>query len=263
MQATLILIPGLGLDSRCWADWATYFQCRGHRVLAPDWPGAAPGALALETVVEHFARIAGEEELAPVLAGHDVGGLVVQRLLAAGHGEAGICLASVPPAELLREAAGRFRGLAEPAVDAEGAGAEEGASGARRDAGWAPTREEFWRDWAGAGWPRPDAERFYAEYVTPGSRRVASDCLGAAGVVDLERPHAPLLIVGAEGDRVVPDAICEANARAYLDPGSVADYRLFPGRGHLLPFEPGWEEVAGQVDGWLSAHVGRELAERG
>lgn len=204
--------------------------------------------LALETVVEHFARVVEAEEVSPILVGHSVGGLVVQRLIAAGLGEAGVCLAPVAPNGMLSFEGGAFRELAERQEE------ERGGGGA-----FELTKELFHRDFANSLSPE-EADSVYERWVVPGSRRVAADCLGPAGRVDLERPHAPLLFVGGERDRLIPDVLCEWNARAYTDAGSVSDFRLFLGRSHFIQGEPGWEEVATQVSDWLSIHAGSEAA---
>lgn len=260
MNPTIVFIHGMFLTGQSWSEWVNFFQWRGYRALAPSWPlhDVEPSELrercpkelselALETVVEHFARVVHAEEVSPILVGHSVGGLVVQRLIAAGLGEAGVCLAPVAPNGMLSFEGGAFRELAERQEVERGGGVFE------------LTKELFHRDFANSLSPG-EAALAYERWVVPGSRRVAADCLGPAGRVDLERPHAPLLFVGGERDRLIPDVLCEWNARAYTDPGSVSDFRLFLGRSHFIPGEPGWEEVATQVSDWLSIHAGSEAA---
>ncbi len=258
MNPPIIFIHGLFFTPRSWAAWESFFEWRGHPALAPAWPWhvGEPAAartrppagfdeLALENVVETYARVVEAQDSAPILVGHGVGGLVVQRLIAAGYGEAGVCLASVPPNRLLSSEVGAFCALAMRAESLPAKGLIE------------LTPDEFHRD-LGNGLERAMAEEAYRKLVVPGSRRVLRDCLGRAGEVDLERPHAPLLFVSGDRDRMVPDALCEMNARAYKDEGSVSDFMLFPGRGHFLIGEPGWEQVAENVEHWLATHVRAE-----
>jgi pimeloyl-ACP methyl ester carboxylesterase len=258
MNPPIVFIHGLFLTPRSWAAWENFFEWRGHAAISPAWPWhvGEPAAararpptgfddLALETVVETVARVVEAQETAPVLIGHGVGGLVVQRLVAAGYGEAGVCLGSVPPNRLLGCEVGGFCALAARAEALPTKGLLE------------LTPDEFQRDFAN-GLAREQAHEVYRKFVVPGSRRLARDCLGHASEVDLERPHAPLLFVAGDRDRMIPDALCEMNARAYRDPGSVADFRLFPGRGHFLLGEPGWEQIAEHVEHWLATHVRAE-----
>lgn len=255
MNPTILFIHGMFLNGQSWADWARFFEWRGYRVLAPSWPAhegrpaemraRAPAGLdelPLERVVESYARIIEEESTPPILVGHSVGGLVVQRLVAAGLGEAGVCIASVAPNRLLGSEVGAFCELALRAESLPGRGLVE------------LTPEEFHRDFANV-LSRPESDKVYARFVVPESRRVARDCLGTAGQIELDRPHAPLLFVAGDRDRIIPDALCEVNARAYTDSNSVADFRLFPGRGHFLCGEPGWEDMADQVGSWLATHT--------
>ncbi len=41
--------------------------------------------------------------------------------------------------------------------------------------------------------------------------------MGEAGRIDLDRPPAPLLFIGAEADRVIPDELSKKTAEAYTD----------------------------------------------
>lgn len=259
MHTPIILIHGLFLTPRSWAGWESFFEWRGRSAISPAWPWhvGEPAAartrppagfddLALETVVEAMTRVVEAQETAPVLVGHGAGGLVVQRLVAAGYGEAGVCLAPVPPNRMLGGEVGGFCSLAARADALSAKGLIE------------LTPDEFHRDFVGGGVEREVADEAYRKLVVPASRLVLRDCLGKAGEVDLERPHAPLLFVAGGRDRMIPDTLCELNARAYTDAGSVADFQLFPGRGHFLQGEPGWEEVAENVESWLATHVRAE-----
>jgi pimeloyl-ACP methyl ester carboxylesterase len=258
MNPTILFIHGMFLNGQSWADWVRFFEWRGYRVLAPSWPAhegevaemrARPPAglddLALERVIESYARIVEQEASPPILVGHSVGGLVVQRLVAAGLGEAGVCLASVAPNRLLGAEVGAFCELALRSEEMPERGLVELST------------EEFHRDFANV-LGRAEADMVHARLVVPESRRVARDCLGGAGRIELGRPHAPLLFVAGDRDRMIPDGLCEENARAYTDAGSVADFRLFPGRGHFLCGEPGWADLAEQVGSWLATHTRME-----
>lgn len=58
--------------------------------------------------------------------------------------------------------------------------------------------------------------------------------------------RTPLLVLGAEGDRLTPLRTIEATARAYGAP-----VQIFPGMAHDMMLEPGWQEVAAQILMWL------------
>jgi pimeloyl-ACP methyl ester carboxylesterase len=84
---------------------------------------------------------------------------------------------------------------------------------------------------------------------------VLRDILGEDGKVDVEKPHVPLLFIGAEKDEIIPASLVKRNAHAYTDERSHREYREFSSRGHFICGESGWEEVAGTVSNWLQGHL--------
>jgi len=79
--------------------------------------------------------------------------------------------------------------------------------------------------------------------------------MGGSGRIDLECPHAPLLLIGGEMDEIIPSELNEKNYKAYKDVGSVTDFLAYPGRGHFVCDKPGWEEVAGFVYQWVERNT--------
>jgi pimeloyl-ACP methyl ester carboxylesterase len=106
----------------------------------------------------------------------------------------------------------------------------------------------------------PDAERqaTYARLVHESGRAACE-----LGFWFLDRRHAtridpagircPVLVVSGADDRLTPAAVVRKTA-ALLGP--TAELREFPGHGHWVVEEPGWEEIAGSVADWLEAHTG-------
>ena len=99
--------------------------------------------------------------------------------------------------------------------------------------------------------PREASDEAFRQFGLSESRNVLRDCMGDTGKIDVERPHIPLLFIGAEEDQIIPAPLCERNAKAYTDPGSRADFMQFSNRGHFICGEPRWEEVATYVAEWL------------
>ena len=60
-----------------------------------------------------------------------------------------------------------------------------------------------------------------------------------------------MLFVANEEDAIIPASLVKRNAEAYTDPTGIANFRIFPGRGHFICGEPGWQEVAGHVEQWV------------
>jgi pimeloyl-ACP methyl ester carboxylesterase len=95
----------------------------------------------------------------------------------------------------------------------------------------------------------------FEETATHDSRNVLRDCMGEHGKIDLDLPHVPLLFIGGEADQIIPASLNEKNKNAYTDEISVADFKSFPGRGHFICGQRGWEEVAGYIAQWLQQQV--------
>jgi pimeloyl-ACP methyl ester carboxylesterase len=60
------------------------------------------------------------------------------------------------------------------------------------------------------------------------------------------RVPLPVLVLGAELDGFFTPAEVERTARAYG-----AESQIFPGMGHDLMLDHGWQTVADRVDAWL------------
>ncbi len=62
----------------------------------------------------------------------------------------------------------------------------------------------------------------------------------------------PVLLVAGAQDRISPPPVVRQIARKYKN---VSTYREFENHGHWIVGEPGWEEVAMGVLGWLKSSV--------
>jgi pimeloyl-ACP methyl ester carboxylesterase len=70
-----------------------------------------------------------------------------------------------------------------------------------------------------------------------------------ASRVDEKQITCPMLIIGAGRDRFTPASISRKIAGKY----SHADYREYDNHAPWIMNEPGWEEVAADIHGWLQA----------
>ena len=65
-----------------------------------------------------------------------------------------------------------------------------------------------------------------------------------------DRVSSPVLVTAAEHDYFFPVRTQVRTARAYR-----GDYRLYPGMGHNLMTENGWEDVGTDIHDWLVERV--------
>ena len=103
---TIVLIHGLCMTPCSWEKWAERYESRGHKVLAPAWPGMEaeveelnrdPSPIAeldVEQIVDHYEAIIHALESPPIIMGHSIGGTITQLLLDRGLGAAGVGVAS-------------------------------------------------------------------------------------------------------------------------------------------------------------------------
>ena len=103
---TIVLIHGLWMTPRSWEQWVDRYSSRGHRVLAPAWPGMEADVeelrrdpspmtkLDITKVVDHYDGIIRGLDSPPIVMGHSAGGLFVQLLLDRGLASAGVGVGS-------------------------------------------------------------------------------------------------------------------------------------------------------------------------
>jgi pimeloyl-ACP methyl ester carboxylesterase len=101
------------------------------------------------------------------------------------------------------------------------------------------------------GLPAVEQRAAFERYVVPESRRVPRQSLGPVARVDFRKPGSPLLLIAGTADNIIPASLNHTNFARYHRPGSVTDFKAFPGRTHFIIGQKNWEEVADYVLGWL------------
>ena len=110
----IVLIHGMWMTPLSWEHWMDHYTQRGHRVLAPAWPGldvkpeelrrdpSPLRGLGITEVVDHYDKIIRELDRPPIIIGHSFGGLFTQLLLDRGLGAAGVAMGTGAPKGVLR-----------------------------------------------------------------------------------------------------------------------------------------------------------------
>jgi pimeloyl-ACP methyl ester carboxylesterase len=239
-----------------WDRYAPVFERRGWRCLRPalryhDVEPAAPPDPRLGSVslldytadLETYVRGLGEP---PVLFGHSMGGLLSMMLAARGLGRAAVLLTPGSPAgvnALTPSVIRSFLGVLLRPGFWKTPMRPSHAAAAYAMLGTLPLEEQ-----------RATYERLVYE-----SGRAACE-LGFwwldsrhATRIDPAGIRCPVLIVSASNDRLTPAPVVRKTAGLL---GSKAELREFPGHGHWVVGEPGWEEIAGFAADWLEKHTG-------
>lgn len=253
-MADIIFVHGMFQNPKSWEKWIGRFSSAGHNCVAPAWPlhegeprslrdnvPEGLGDLSLGDVIASIEQVVRGYDK-PVLIGHSVGGLIAQVLLARGLLSAAVAIDSVAPNAM---------------IDLDWGFLKNSAIIANPLMGNAPIlmdAKTFHGAFANTLSEDAAASEFEAT-ATHDSRNVLRGCMGADGKVDVDAPHAPLLLIGGEEDQIIPAHLTEKNFKAYSDAGSVTEFAPFAGRSHYICNEPGWEEVANQALAFVERNV--------
>src|SRR6187455_2206273 len=105
---TIVLIHGFWVTPRSWEHWVDHYTARGHRVIAPAYPGLEVEVEALNAdptpieeltapaVIEHLESVVNALDAPPILMGHSAGGAFTQVLMDHGLGAVGVAICSAP-----------------------------------------------------------------------------------------------------------------------------------------------------------------------
>lgn len=246
----IIFVHGMFQNPKSWEHWIQFFSSRGYDCIAPAWPlhegdpaelrqnpPAGLGELGFDQIYASVVGVVSNLDK-PIVIGHSVGGLIAQKLLAANLVSAAVAISSVAPNRMLDFDWGFIKNSAIITNPLKG------------DDPVLMDEKTFHGSFANTLTEELAAMAFAAT-ATHDSRNVLRDCMGGAGKIDLSTPHAPLLLVAGEKDKIIPADLCEKNFRAYTDEGGVTAFQEFEGRSHFICGETGWEDVAGFVVEWL------------
>jgi pimeloyl-ACP methyl ester carboxylesterase len=258
-KRAIVLIHGFWVTPRSWEHWITHYEGRGHRVLAPAYPGfevevealnADPApieALTIPAIVEHLEGVVRDLDPAPILIGHSAGGVFTQILLDHGLGAAGVAINSAPTEGVhvlpLSQLRATFPVLKNPANRHKAVG----------------LTFEQWHYAFTNTFSEERGRELYERYHVPASGSIFWESAFASITPGHQGSHvdygnddrAPLLFISGRDDHLMPPAVQRSNAKHYTS-SSLTDVVEFEGP-HLLPARDGWEEVADHALNWAEA----------
>lgn len=233
----LLFVHGAGHGAWCWKNWLGAAADAGHPAYAVSLTGhgASPGRLLsahLDTYTDDVIRTAASLPRQPVIVGHSLGGLVVQRAIARYPARAAVLVAPVP---------------ARPGVGTL-------ASIVRRNPGDAARIM--------VGGSLPMREQYLFNRLDPAeAARYSALCGGESPLAQfqvlLHRPSgrpkggAPVLVLGTPDDALIPVSDLRDTARRFD-----AELIEFPGIGHDMMLDTGWEQPVEAMLGWIDSVTG-------
>ncbi|HLX56458.1 MAG TPA: alpha/beta fold hydrolase [Ktedonobacteraceae bacterium] len=171
----------------------------------------------------------------PVLIGHSMGGLVVQKYLEKHSTPAAILLASVPPSGVIRTTLSIALRHPLPFLKANATLKLYHIVGTP-----ALTHEAFF------SMQMPDEQvQEYFTHIQNESYRAFLDMI-VFSLLHPKRVKTPVLVLGGECDKIFTRKEVEATARAYN-----AQATIFPQMAHDMMLEKGWQDVADHMLRWL------------
>jgi len=240
----LLFVHGAWHGAWCWENFLPYFAEHGYEAHAFSLRGHGKSEgrkgvrwYSTNNYVADLTRVVDGLSTPPVLIGHSMGGFIVQKYLEKRNAPAGVLLASIPTAGIVgmalrmlkRHPVATLKGLlllhpwyfvSTPAL----------------------AKDYFFSD----DFPDQKFLEYYA-HIQPESIRMALE----AAVLRLPRPwrvKTPLLVLGAENDRVFTVAEQQKTARAYH-----TEATIFSHMAHDMMLEIGWKAVADRILNWLNS----------
>jgi pimeloyl-ACP methyl ester carboxylesterase len=254
----VLFIHGLWLHASSWTPWEELFEQAGYQAMSPGWPGdqptvadarAIPDSVAnfgIDDVTEHFVSVIASLESSPILIGHSFGGMIVETLLDAGHGVAGIGID-----------AAQIKGVLPLPLSSLKATLPVFKNPANKHRSVMLTAKEFGYAFGNALTPE-ESESLYDRWVVPSPGKPLFEAATAnfsphsADKVDTKNSErGPLLLIMGGQDHTVPEAITKSTLKQYRHSSATTDLLEFADRGHSLTIDHGWREVADSCLQWL------------
>lgn len=246
----LLFVHGSFADARCWDDhFLPFFAQHGYEAhaLSLRGHGLSEGHERLHTwrladYVADLEKAAATMPAPPVLIGHSMGGMVVQKYLETHPRVAGVALmASVPPQGLLPtnlHMVMRHPFLFQQMVLFSLLGPSYGTLDMMRRLLFSPDM------------PVSKLQEYF-DYVQAESQIVALDMMGLNPLrLNPQQLRMPILALGARNDVFVSPAMVEETARFYN-----TEVRIFPNMAHAMMLELNWQDAADYLLNWLERAV--------
>lgn len=251
LNKTIFMIHGMWGGGWYWENYKKFFESEGFRCVTTTLryhdvnPGSPPnpalGYLSIRDYVADLRKEIIKLDDKPLIMGHSMGGLLAQILGSLGLAEALILLAPASPAGI---------NAIRPSV------IKSFWSIQTKWGFWKkPMRQTF--DEAVYSMlhllPGEEQKKVYSKFVYESGRAAFEigywffDSTGATRV-DETKINCPVLVVSGSEDRITPPQVVRKVAKKYK---KAASYKEFNDHAHWLISEPGWEEVASFVNGWL------------
>lgn len=255
---TIVMIHGMMGGGWYWQNFKEFFEERGYHCLTPtlryhhgksrELPHPSLGTTSIMDYVNDLTEEIERLNVAPILMGHSMGGLLAQILASRGLAKGLVLLAPAPPAGIFSLKLSVIRSFQEILT-------------------WGFWKKPFRLSFEKAVYatmhliPEPKQWKAYEQLVYESG--YAAFQIGfwpldrtRATRVDEKKVKCPVLVLAGQEDRITPAPVVKRVAEKYK---AVAVYREFTGHAHWLIGEPGWQQIAANIDLWLKEQTKKEF----
>jgi len=249
---TIVFIHGLFQNPLSWEGWKKYFESKGYKCYAPAYPfhdgnpadlrkniNPELGKVTFGQVVDSLSSFIDQLPEKPILIGHSMGGLVVQKLLEMDKCSLAVAIDTAPPKGVF-SFKWSFLKANLPTINP-----------LKGNSVCLPSVKWFHYAFCNV-MTMEETKVEYEKFVVPESRNIPRTSTGNEGKIDFNKPHNPLLFIAGEKDHIIPSSLNRKNFKAYKDKNSITAFKEFPGRVHYTCNQKGWEEVARYVENWIT-----------
>lgn len=248
---TIVFIHGLFQNPLAWVEWKKYFETKGYTCYTPAYPyhDGNPAVLRKKSdlklatltfgeVIDSLVIFIDKLPEKPILIGHSMGGLAVQKLIAMDKGVAGVCIDAAPPKGIF-SLKWSFLKANLPTVNP-----------LKGNSVCLPTVKWFHYAFCNE-MTMEQTEIEFNKFVVPESRNIPRSSTKKDGYIDFKKPHSPLLFIAGEKDHIIPSTLNRKNFNAYKDSNSRKDFKEFAGRTHYICGQQNWQEIADYILSWI------------
>lgn len=244
----LLFVHGGYIHAECWdINFMPYFNDLGYDCHAINLSGhgASEGRenldrFGLDHYVADVRQVVAELPALPVLIGHSMGALVVQRYLEQKAAAAVVMMAPVPTTGLA--GCGVQMAHKQPDFVIEAMRAVEGK--------YTPHTTRIMREVYFSPDVTHEQMAAFKPLVQPESMRAVLEMMALPWRLPRLKPRIPALVIGGELDALFP-----ANMLYFTACGWRAETIVIPRGGHMLMMEPQWTIAAAEIDNWLGRHL--------
>jgi len=249
---TIVFIHGLFLNPTNWDNWVKYYEAKGYKCYAPAYPyhGGNPadlrkkvdpklGNLTFGHLIDNLSDFINKLPEKPILIGHSMGGLAVQKLVELNKGVIGICIDPAPPKGIF-SFKWSFLKANLPTINP-----------LKGNSVCMPSVKWFHYSFCNT-MTMEQTKIIYDKFVVPESRNIPRSSTKKDGKIDFKKQHSPLLFIAGEKDHIIPLSLVNKNFRAYKNRNSITDFKEFSDRTHYICGQKNWEKVASYIYEWIS-----------